>query len=59
MDLLKAMRERHSVRSYNDKPIEGEVLEGLYKLIEKANAEKKLNEISGIPTEEEYIRKNM
>ena len=43
MDLIKAMHERHSVRSYTDKPIDGEVLESLDKLIEKANIESGLN----------------
>ena len=38
MDILKAMEQRHSVRAYTDRPIEGETLERLKKLIDKANA---------------------
>ena len=43
MDLLKAMRERHSVRSYTDKPITGDVLDSLKRLVERANAQSGLN----------------
>ena len=43
MDLLKAMRERHSVRSYTDKPITGGVLDSLNSAIERANAESGLS----------------
>ncbi|MGN1099513.1 MAG: nitroreductase family protein [Christensenellales bacterium] len=39
MDLQKAITERHSVRSYLDKPVEGEVLEGLKTVIEECNGE--------------------
>ena len=38
MDLLQAARERHSVRSYTDRPITGAVLTSLNKLIAQANA---------------------
>ena len=37
MDLFQAMQERHSVRSYTDQPIEGEVKEKLEHFI--ANSE--------------------
>ena len=43
MDLLQAMKERHSVRSYTDKKIEGEVKEDLQKFIEKCNNENGLH----------------
>lgn len=43
MDILRAMRERHSVRSYTDKPITGETLDSLKRLIEKANIDGGLN----------------
>lgn len=39
MDLIKAMQERHSVRSYLDKPIEKELLEQLQKVIDECNRE--------------------
>ena len=39
MDILKAMRERHSVRSYTDKPITGAVLNDLRRLIDRANTD--------------------
>lgn len=38
-ELLKAMREHHSVRSYLDKPIEGEVRAALEAAIAECNAE--------------------
>lgn len=37
MNLIKAIEERHSVRAYTDRPIEGETLERLQKLIDNAN----------------------
>ncbi len=37
MDLLKAMRERHSVRSYTDRPLSGEIKERLKKAVDAAN----------------------
>lgn len=43
MDLMEAMRERHSVRSYTDRPIEGETLEALEKLIDECNRESGLH----------------
>ena len=43
MDLLKAMRERHSVRSYTDRAIAGDTLAALKRLVERANAESGLN----------------
>ena len=43
MDILKAMRERHSVRSYTDQPIVGKTLESLRRLIDKANADSGLH----------------
>lgn len=43
MDILKAMRQRHSVRAYTDRPIEGETLERLQKQIDKANADSGLH----------------
>lgn len=39
MDLMEAIRARHSVRSYLDKPIEPEKLEALHALIKKCNEE--------------------
>lgn len=43
MDLLQVMRDRHSVRSYTSKPIEGEVKEKLSAMIAKCNAESGLH----------------
>lgn len=43
MDILKAMRERHSVRSYTDRPIIGAVLSDLRRLIDRANADSGLH----------------
>ena len=37
MDILEAVAKRHSVRSYTDKTIEGEVLTELLQEIEKSN----------------------
>ncbi len=39
MDVLEAIQQRHSVRSYSDKPIEGEVLEALEREISICNEE--------------------
>ncbi|MBE7004324.1 MAG: nitroreductase [Ruminococcaceae bacterium] len=43
MDLMEAMRARHSVRSYTSRPIEGETLEALEKLIGECNRESGLH----------------
>lgn len=43
MELLEAMEKRHSVRSYEDRKIEGEVKKNLQKLIEVCNAESGLH----------------
>ncbi len=43
MDILDVIKERHSVRSYTDKKIEGEVLEKLQNKIEELNKESGLN----------------
>jgi len=43
MDMMEAMRARHSVRSYTGKPIEGETLEALEKLIDECNRESGLH----------------
>ena len=43
MDMRKAMHARHSVRSYTGKPIEGETLEALEKLIDACNRESGLH----------------
>lgn len=43
MDWMKAMRERHSVRAYTDKPIEGETLAELETLIGAYNRESGLH----------------
>ena len=43
MDILKAMEERHSVRVYTDKPIEGDTLSRLQKAVARANAESGLH----------------
>ena len=37
MDLMKAMQERHSVRSYLDKPIDGEACRQLREVIDECN----------------------
>lgn len=39
MDVLKVMKERHSVRSYEDRAIEGEVKQELLSLIQQCNRE--------------------
>ena len=39
MNLLQAIKERHSVRSYTDRPIEGRVREELQAFIEQCNKE--------------------
>ena len=43
MDIMEAMRARHSVRSYIDKPIEGETLAALEKQIDECNRESGLH----------------
>ena len=43
MDMMEAMRARHSVRSYTERPIEGETLETIDKLIDACNRESGLN----------------
>ena len=43
MNLQQAIRERHSVRSYSDKPIEGDVKEALQSFIGECRSESGLN----------------
>lgn len=43
MDLLEAIKTRHSVRSYTDKKIDNDIKVELQKLIDKCNAEGDLN----------------
>lgn len=43
MELLEAIKERHSVRSYTDKKIEGEVLDDLQQTINECNNDSGLN----------------
>lgn len=43
MDLLNAMKERHSVRAYTDKRIEGKVKEDLLSFIEQCNKDSGLH----------------
>lgn len=43
MELLEAMEQRHSVRSYTDKKIEGEIKEKLQQKIEECNRESGLH----------------
>jgi len=43
MDLLEAIKARHSVRSYMDKKIEGEALDQLQKTIDECNSKSGLN----------------
>lgn len=43
MNILEAVEKRHSVRSYTDKKIEGEVKEELLREIEECNTESGLN----------------
>ena len=39
MDTLRALELRHSVRSYTDQPLSGDVLKALQKLVKEANKE--------------------
>ncbi len=43
MDILEAIRTRHSVRSYTDKPIEADVIERIKSEIDSCNKESGLN----------------
>ena len=43
MDLLEAIKARHSVRKYEDKPIEAEKVDALRAAIDRINAESGLN----------------
>ena len=43
MDLLQAMRERHSVRSYTEQPIEGKIKEDLAAFVEQCSRESGLH----------------
>ncbi len=43
MDLMEAMKARHSVRRYTDKKIEGEVFDELSQVIEECNRDSGLN----------------
>lgn len=43
MDMLEAMKERHSVRAYTDRPIEGDVRKALEAEIDTCNAESGLH----------------
>lgn len=43
MDLLQAIKERHSVRAYTDRPIEGEVKESLKSFTEQCARESGLH----------------
>lgn len=43
MDLLEAIKSRHSVRGYTDKKIEGETLDQLKKIIDECNSNGDLN----------------
>lgn len=43
MDMIEIMKQRHSVRSYTDKKIEGVVKEELLKIINECNSESGLN----------------
>ena len=43
MDLLEAIKARHSVRSYTDKKIDGEILDQLRKTIDDCNSRSGLN----------------
>ena len=42
-DIFELVKSRHSVRSYTDKPIDGNVKEDLENIIEKCNNAGKLN----------------
>ena len=43
MDILEAIKARHSVRGYNDKKIEGEILEQMQKTIGECNSKSGMN----------------
>ena len=43
MDLWEAMRQRHSVRSYTDRSIEGAVKEELQQFVNQCNADSGLH----------------
>lgn len=43
MESMEAMQARHSVRNYTDKPIEGETLETLERVIDECNRESGLH----------------
>lgn len=43
MDLLQAIKNRHSVRAYTNKPIEGKVKEDLFQFIDQCNQESGLH----------------
>lgn len=43
MDLLEAIKTRHSVRSYTDKKIDGEILDQLKKTVDECNSNNGLN----------------
>jgi len=43
MDILEAIRERHAVRKYQDRPIEAEKIEQIQQLIDKCNRESGLH----------------
>ena len=43
MDLLQAMKERHSVRSYTEQPIEGKIKEDLTAFVEQCSRESGLH----------------
>ena len=43
MEIIEAMQARHSMRSYTDKPIEGETLETLERVIDECNRESGLH----------------
>lgn len=45
MELMEAMRARHSVRSYTDRPIGGETLDALETQIEECNCESGLRAV--------------
>ena len=45
MDILQAMKERHSVRRYTDKPIEPEKIAEIEKAISAINEETALNNL--------------
>lgn len=43
MDVLQAMKERHSVRSYTDRPIEGRIKDDLSSYIDDCNRDSRLH----------------